>query len=198
MDSRRNREKSGDDRMNQAFVVDAHPDFRHVGRRSASPSEKAPKQALRCEGPARHDRAPDRSRFLTKQPQWTSRLDVALLTRCTSVLLLFACDPKPPVTPSYFTASRPADAPPPCEETLACYARCIPLVDECMLRCDQCGASSEVARARAVSNCAAIHACADQACTEQQCAPQLAGCTARRAGGPPVIDTFCPTADLVQ
>jgi hypothetical protein len=39
--------------MKQAFVVDAHQDFRHVGRRNASPSEKAPKQALRCEGPAR-------------------------------------------------------------------------------------------------------------------------------------------------
>lgn len=107
-------------------------------------------------------------------------------------LTLLACDPKPVVVPSYFTAQRPADAPPICEELLACYARCAPPVEDCRLRCDQCGVSREVARARAVSNCAAIKGCADPVCTEQYCASELAACKVRNVSGPPVIDTFCP------
>lgn len=109
-----------------------------------------------------------------------------------AVLMPLACDPKPVVVPGYFTAQRPADAPPTCEETLACYARCGPPVEECRMRCDQCGVSRDVARARAVSNCAAIKGCTDPVCTEQQCAPELAACKARNVGGPPVMDTFCP------
>ena len=109
-----------------------------------------------------------------------------------AVLLPIACHPKPVVVPGYFTAQRPADAPPTCEQTLACYERCVPAVEECLLRCDQCGVSREVSRARAVSNCAAVAGCTDRACMEQQCASELATCKARYVGGPPVIDTFCP------
>jgi hypothetical protein len=110
-----------------------------------------------------------------------------------SVLVIVSCHPKPVVMPGYFSQPRPANAPPNCEETLACYARCLPFDEECPLRCDQCGVSREVSRARAVSNCSAIKGCTDQACTEQQCASELATCRARFVGGPPVIDTFCPT-----
>ncbi len=61
-----------------------------------------------------------------------------------------------------------------------------------MMVCDQCGVSREVARARAVSNCAAIKGCEDALCAEQQCPTELATCKARHVGGPPVVDTFCP------
>lgn len=107
-----------------------------------------------------------------------------------ALLLPLACNPKPVVMPGYFSQQRPANAPPTCEEVLACYARCVD--EECMMRCDQCGVSRDVSRARAVSNCAAIKGCTDPVCTELQCAPELATCKARHVGGPPVIDTFCP------
>lgn len=107
------------------------------------------------------------------------------------MLLALACQPKPVVVPGYFSAQRPADGPPTCEENLACYARCVD--EECRLRCDQCGVSRDVTRARAVSNCAAIQGCGDDpVCREQRCAAELATCKARHIGGPPVIDTFCP------
>jgi len=110
-----------------------------------------------------------------------------------ALLLPLACHPKPVVVPGYFTAQRPADAPPTCEETLACYARCEgPEAEECRLLCDQCGVQREVSRARAVSNCAAIKGCTDPVCTEQQCPSELATCKARWVGGPPVMDTYCP------
>lgn len=107
-------------------------------------------------------------------------------------MLPLACHPKPVVTPGYFSQQRPVGGPPTCDETLACYARCGPPADDCMMLCDQCGVSRDVARARAVSNCAAIKGCDDPVCTEQQCASELATCQARHVGGPPVIDTFCP------
>lgn len=110
-----------------------------------------------------------------------------------AVLLPLACNPKPVVIPGYFSQQRPANAPPTCEETLACYAQCGLAGEDCMMRCDQCGVSRDVARARAVSNCAAIKGCDDDpVCREQQCAAELATCKARHVGGPPVIDTFCP------
>ena len=116
------------------------------------------------------------------------------LARALAVITLLAvsCHPKPVVVPGYFSAQRPANSPPTCEATLACYARCGPPAEDCMMRCDQCGVSRDVNRARAVSNCAAIKGCDDALCTEQQCAPELASCKARHVGGPPVIDTFCP------
>lgn len=109
-----------------------------------------------------------------------------------AVLSPIACDPKPVVVPGYFTAKRPANAPPTCEETLACYDRCVPGLEECLLLCDQCGVSREVSRARAVENCAALMGCTDRECIEQRCTSELATCKARYVGGPPVIDTFCP------
>ncbi len=127
------------------------------------------------------------------QPRWSLARQLAVIMTSVAVLLLpLACHPKPVVVPGYFTAERRIDAPPTCEETLACYARCVPLVEECMLRCEQCGVSREVAGARAVSNCATIKGCTDPVCTEQQCGRELAACKARYVSGPPVIDTFCP------
>jgi hypothetical protein len=108
------------------------------------------------------------------------------------LLLPLACHPKPVVVPGYFSAPRPANAPPTCDEVLACYARCAPPAEECMLLCEQCGVQREVARARAVSNCAAIKGCTDPECAEELCPSELATCKARHIGGPPVIDTFCP------
>lgn len=108
-----------------------------------------------------------------------------------ALLLPLACQPKPVVMPGYFSAPRPKDAPPNCAETLACYARCGPPAEECMLICEQCGVGREVARARAVSNCAAINGCTDQECTDLRCPNEMATCKARHIGGPPVIDTFC-------
>ena len=107
-------------------------------------------------------------------------------------MMLLSCHPKPVVMPGYFSAPRPANALPNCEETLACYARCGPPAEECMLRCEQCGVKREVARARAVSNCAAIQRCTDAACQEELCPTEMATCRTRHIGGPPVIDTFCP------
>src|SRR5829696_1176809 len=106
--------------------------------------------------------------------RWTRRRVIAVIV--TSMAVLLGCDPKPVVVPGYFSAKRPADAPPTCEQTLACYERCVPKLEECMLRCDQCGVSREVNRARAVANCAAINGCEDPVCREQQCAPELAAC----------------------
>lgn len=129
---------------------------------------------------------------LQPHSRWSLGRTLTLFFGSVSVVLPIACHPKPVVVPSYFTAPRPADAPPTCEETLACYERCAPNVEECLMRCDQCGVSREVKRARAVSNCAAIKGCTDPVCREQQCAPELTTCKTRNVGGPPVIDTFCP------
>src|SRR5258706_7078863 len=102
--------------------------------------------------------------------------------RYVPTIVLLACQPKPPLQPSYFHAQRPENAPLDCKETLDCYAQCKPLVEECMLRCDQRGSSPEVARAREVSYCAARNNCSEQECTDQHCAAQMDACTAPRRG----------------
>lgn len=98
-----------------------------------------------------------------------------------------ACkQPKQPLQPSYFTQPRAADAPRTCRETIDCYAECKPLVEECLMHCDQLSATADIERARAVSNCGAQNNCnADRACEEQFCAMQLQACPAPRYSPPP-------------
>jgi hypothetical protein len=98
------------------------------------------------------------------------------------VLALLSCQqPKQPLQPSYFTQRRAADAPATCRETIDCYAQCRPLVEECLLRCDQRSAEPEIQRARAVNNCGAQNGCnAERPCEEQYCAMQLQACPAPR------------------
>ena len=93
-------------------------------------------------------------------------------------LALLACQqPKQPLQPSYFTQQRAADAPATCRETIDCYAACVPLVEECLLRCDQKTTSPTIERSRAVSLCSAQNSCAaDRACEEQFCSLQLQAC----------------------
>lgn len=86
--------------------------------------------------------------------------------------------PKQPLQPSYFTAQRPAGAPATCQETIDCYAQCRPLIEECLIQCDQRSAGRDVERARAVSYCGARNHCsADRACEQQHCAAELEVCT---------------------
>jgi hypothetical protein len=101
-------------------------------------------------------------------------------------IALFACQPQQPLQPSYFSAKRPENAPLDCRETLDCYARCQPLVEECMLLCDRRATSPEVEKARAVNHCGARNGCAaDRACEEQHCAAELEACTVPRYAPPP-------------
>ncbi len=98
---------------------------------------------------------------------------------CVCVLAaLAACkQPKQPLQPSYFTQQKPANAPASCRETIDCYAQCKPLVEECLLRCDQKSSSQAVERAREVSLCSAQNHCdADRTCEEQHCVMQLQAC----------------------
>lgn len=101
--------------------------------------------------------------------------------------LLLACkQPKQPLQPSYFHAERPANAPASCQETIDCYAQCRPLVEECLIQCDQRSSGQDVERARAVSYCGARNNCsADRACEQQHCVEELEACTAPRFVPPP-------------
>ena len=101
------------------------------------------------------------------------------VTRTVLVILAaIACQPKQPLQPSYFSATRPAGAPATCGETLACYDACQPLTEECMLTCDQQGAPADVTRAREASYCIAQSGCGDRTCADERCAPQLSACNA--------------------
>lgn len=99
--------------------------------------------------------------------------------------LALACAPKQPLQPSFFTAPKDPNAPAGCRDTLACYARCEPLTEECMLLCDQNGQPRQVELARAVHYCSARHGCADPACTDERCAPELQACTGSAVAPPP-------------
>lgn len=95
-----------------------------------------------------------------------------------ALVAILACQqPKQPLQPSYFTQKKPEGAPATCRETIDCYAACRPLVEECLLRCDQESTPQAVERARAVSLCSAQNNCAaDRACEQQSCALQLQAC----------------------
>jgi hypothetical protein len=93
------------------------------------------------------------------------------------VALVAACAPQQPLQPSFFTAKQDPNAPVGCGETLACYARCQPVSEECMLLCDQKGQPRQVELARQVSYCGARNGCEDQACIDERCAPEMQACT---------------------
>ena len=101
------------------------------------------------------------------------------------LVLLAGCQPRQPLQPSYFTMPPDPNAPVDCEATLACYARCEPLTEECMLLCDQHGQPRQVELARAVTYCSAQHGCSDQACTDERCATELAACAPPPPAPPP-------------
>ena len=91
---------------------------------------------------------------------------------------VLACQPKQPLQASYFTQKKPANAPLDCKETLDCYAACVPLVEECMLRCDERGSYYPVQQARAAANCTAQTGCAgDKACEQERCGTEILACT---------------------
>jgi hypothetical protein len=97
---------------------------------------------------------------------------------CVLAAVVACQQPKQPLQPSYFTTQKPANAAATCRETIDCYAQCKPIVEECLLRCDQKSTSQAVERARAVSLCSAQNSCAgERACEEQFCAPQLQACS---------------------
>jgi hypothetical protein len=91
---------------------------------------------------------------------------------------LFACSYKQPNQQGYFTQKKSANTPLDCKETLDCYAQCVPLVEECMLRCDDRGSYYPVQRARAAANCTAQQGCAgDKVCEQERCGEQISACT---------------------
>ncbi len=100
-----------------------------------------------------------------------------------AVTLVVACHPK---EPSYFDP-KPAGSPLDCGEVLACYDGCVPLVEECMLRCDDRSSYYPVQHARDVTNCTAQAGCSagDHACRDQACPNQVLACTNPRALPPP-------------
>ena len=90
---------------------------------------------------------------------------------------LCACQPKQPLQASYFNADKEKQAPPKCGETLACYGKCDPLTEECMLLCDQKTHARQAELARAVTYCSARHGCADdQACIDEKCGKEKQMC----------------------
>ncbi|HEY5926762.1 MAG TPA: hypothetical protein VIV11_33980 [Kofleriaceae bacterium] len=95
---------------------------------------------------------------------------------------LVACQPKQPLQASFYTAKKTGDPVASCGETLACYAKCDSMTEECMLLCDQKSHPRQVEQSRAVTYCGARHGCTDQACTEVKCPTEMHTCTA-----PPVI-----------
>lgn len=99
------------------------------------------------------------------------------MMRWLVIATLVSCQPKQPLQPSYFTQKKPANAPLDCKETLDCYAACVPLVEECMLRCDERGSYYPVQRARAVANCTAQTGCAgDKECEQERCSGEIQAC----------------------
>jgi hypothetical protein len=95
-----------------------------------------------------------------------------------ALVLAVACQPKQPLQPSYFTKKKPANAPLDCKETLDCYAQCVPLVEECMLRCDERSSYYPVQRARTAANCIAQTGCAgDTKCEQEHCGDAIEACT---------------------
>lgn len=95
-----------------------------------------------------------------------------------ALLAPLACQPKQPLQASYFTQKKPANAPLDCKETLDCYAACVPLVEECMLRCDERSSYYPVQQARAAANCTAQMGCAgDKVCEQERCSTEILACT---------------------
>lgn len=110
------------------------------------------------------------------------------MTRWLVIAVIVACQPREPVEPGYFTQKKPANAPLDCKQTLECYAQCVPLVEECMLRCDERSSYYPVQRARAAANCTAQTGCAgDKECEQERCGGEILACTdPMRAPRPPM------------
>ena len=92
---------------------------------------------------------------------------------------LVACQPKQPLQASYFNADKAKQGPPSCGETLACYAKCEPATEECMLICDQRVPQQRAQLARAVTYCGAQHGCSadDEPCMNAKCDREVNACT---------------------
>jgi hypothetical protein len=92
--------------------------------------------------------------------------------------MLAACPPQNAGQPDYFTQTKAPHEAATCEETIGCYDACVPLVEECMLRCDQRSSYYPVLRARDVANCVAQAGCGpdDRECRDQYCTSQLLAC----------------------
>ena len=99
-------------------------------------------------------------------------------------LLAASCQPKQPLQASYFNADKAKQGPASCGDTLACYGKCEPMTEECMLLCDQEGHPKRVELARAVTYCSAQHGCTadDRSCIDAKCSSEIQACTA-----PPVV-----------
>ena len=100
------------------------------------------------------------------------------------VVVLAGCHPK---EPSYFDPKTPGSGPLDCSELLTCYDACVPLAEECMLRCDGRSSYYPVQHARDVTNCTAQAGCSpdDHACRDESCHMQVLACTNPRALPPP-------------
>jgi hypothetical protein len=97
-----------------------------------------------------------------------------------------ACSYRQPNQQGYFTQKKPANAPLDCKETLDCYAQCVPLVEECMLRCDDRSSYYPVQRARVAANCTAQKGCAgDKVCEQERCGTEILACTDPLRAPPP-------------
>lgn len=102
-----------------------------------------------------------------------------MLGRWSLVLVaMLACQPRQVNEPGYFTQKQPPNARLDCKETLDCYAQCVPLVEECMLRCDERSSYYPVQRARTAANCTAQTGCAgDKECEQERCGTEILACT---------------------
>ena len=107
-----------------------------------------------------------------------------MMTRLSVVVLVVACHPPP--EPSYLGPNKLSDGTLPCTEVLAGYDQCVPLVEECMLRCDERSSYYPVQHARDVTNCTAQAGCGpdDHACRDQYCSAQMQACTGPGAVAP--------------
>ncbi len=116
--------------------------------------------------------------------------------RSLVLVAMLACQPRHHAEPSYFTQKKPANAPLDCKETLDCYAQCVPLVEECMLRCDERSSYYPVQRARAAANCTAQTGCAgDKECEQERCGGEILACTDPLRAPPPSAMQQPPPSD---
>jgi hypothetical protein len=159
-------------RVTSALLDTANPHQSHTGGTFSLRLHVAHDRQLQLPpGDAR-----DRHRLVYRAAMWRV-LAIALLS----------CQPKQPLQPSFFTQKRAANAPLTCSEALDCYAQCKPLVEECMLRCDQRSESFAVQRSRAVANCSARNSCSDLACERELCSSALDACTSPKPMQPAPI-----------
>lgn len=117
-----------------------------------------------------------------------------MIRRALAVALLLAGCPAQHERASFYSKNKPADGTDTCAQTLECYDRCVPLVEECMLQCDGHGSYYPVQHARDVANCTAQAGCSpdDHACRDQYCGAQVQACMQPAAGPPPAAPVSPP------